>query len=99
MRFAAGEYEQKNREFFTRLAAAAQDTQVVYYADGNEYYDVLGLAGEKKLETIPAPVFAQVTGLLSENYFEVIRGFLGGWFRIVRRTRDEWNNLNEADAV
>jgi hypothetical protein len=71
----------------------------VYFADGTEYYDVLGLAGEAKLETIPAPVFAQITGLPGENYFKVIRSFLGDWFGIVCRTREEWQKMSESDLI
>lgn len=87
-------YETKNREWFARLMAASVNTEVVYWADDNEYYDVLGVAGEPKLEAIPAPVFCVVVGLANENYFEAIRSFLGSWFRITSSTRDEWQNIN-----
>ena len=101
MRFeSGGEYESKNRAFFARLASAPVNTTVVYWqAEENEYFDVLGLAGDTKLEAIPSPVFAQVAGLADENYLEVIRGFLGSWFRFVVRTRDEWNCLTENDVM
>ena len=99
MRFTAGEYETKNREFFARLAIASVNTTVVYWqAEDNEYFDILGIAGELKLEAIPSPIFCQVVGLAEERHLEAIRGFLGSWFRFVVRTRDEWNDLQENDA-
>jgi hypothetical protein len=64
-------------------------------AEGNEYYDVLGLAGEAKFEAIPSPVFATMSGLSNQGYFEEIRSFLGSWFDIVQRSRDEWNCLSD----
>jgi hypothetical protein len=67
----------------------------VYWADADEYYDVLGIEGEEKMEAIPAPVFAKAIGLGDENYLEAIRGFLGNWFRFALRTREEWNRLPE----
>ena len=87
-------YEHKNREWFGRLTSAVIDTEVLYWsASDNEYYDVLGIAGEPKLEAIPAPVFCAVLGLASEKYFEEIRSFLSSWFRVTQSTRDEWQNV------
>lgn len=83
-------YQEKNRAFFARLAEASINTQIIYYTDDNEYYDILGLAGEAKIEAIPSPIFATVVGLPRENYFEEIQSFLGGWFNIVLRDREEW---------
>ena len=71
----------------------------MYYSDEKEYYDVLGLTGENKLEAIPAPVFVQIAGLPKENYFEEIRSLLGDWFGIVCRTREEWQNMSESDLI
>lgn len=58
----------------------------------------MGIRGEKKLEAIPAPVFAQVVGLAQGNH-EAIHDFLTGWFLISLKTRDEWNGLAENDPI
>jgi hypothetical protein len=92
-------YRNKNEQFFARLTAAPINTSVIYWADENEYHDVLGLSGELKFEAIPSPVFCQVVGLPNEGYFEAIRSFLGGWFRFISRTRDEWSQLDENNLM
>lgn len=96
LRFDSGEYESKNRAFFARLTVAPQGTEVVYYEAGEEYYDVLLIAGEARLEAIPAPVFAGVADLPNENFREHIAEFLEGWFTLSHRTRDEWERMPDS---
>jgi len=98
LRFEPGEYEAKNRAFFGRLTVAQEGTEVVYYADDHqEYYDVILITGEARLEAIPAPVFADAVNLSGENFREHIAEFLQGWFTLSHRTRDEWEQMDSTN--
>ena len=75
---------------------------LVYFSTDDDYFDVLGIKGDKKFQAIPAPVFSQILNLGAERFQnqKKIIEFLGPWFNLSVLDRcDIWDQMGDEEIM